>query len=132
MSAGSRIAAVAVVGAAAAVALAAPASASTDWPVPTAYVFTFPTLDECVTAGVRAEDGNVFTFAGFTCRPGIAGYDLIGEPTGGTFTDSYLFTTATLTECQTAGANGEAASPAAWGSYTCRSGFTGYDLLVSS
>ncbi|GAA3045017.1 hypothetical protein [Actinokineospora globicatena] len=130
MSAGSRIAAVAVAGFAAAVALAAPAAATTY--TPTAYIYTFPTLSDCTSAGAQAVSGGVFTSGGYVCQSGFTGYDLIGEPTGATFSGTYIATFPTLAQCQAAGNNGKNASPKAWKSFTCRSGVAGWDLLVSS
>ncbi|GLW93299.1 hypothetical protein [Actinokineospora globicatena] len=130
MSAGSRIAAVAVAGFAAAVALATPAAATTY--TPTAYIYTFPTLSDCTNAGTQAVTGGVFTSGGYFCQAGFTGYDLIGEPSGGTFTTTYIATFPTLAQCQAAGNAGKAATPKAWKSFTCRPGIAGWDLLVSS
>ncbi|GAA2965773.1 hypothetical protein [Actinokineospora diospyrosa] len=127
MSTTSRIALAAVAGAAAALVLGTPATAT---PTPTVYIATFPTLSQCTDAGNRAVAGGVFV--DYDCRNGVAGYDLLGEPkTTGTYTDVYIATFGTNTACDNAGDNGDTPSPIAWVSHTCRSGFTGWDLLVS-
>ncbi|WP_104482408.1 hypothetical protein V5P93_005654 [Actinokineospora auranticolor] len=123
MSTASRIALTATAGIAAALVLATPASAT-----PTTYITTFPTLTQCTAVGDQAVAEHVFT--SYTCRNGVAGYDLLGEPSAATFTDVYIATFGTQAACDTAGTNGET-SPAAWTSHKCRSGFTGWDLLVT-
>nr|BFE55463.1 hypothetical protein GCM10017745_88900 [Saccharothrix mutabilis subsp. capreolus] len=60
----------------------------------------------------------------------MAGYSVLVDATGGSFSDVYINTFDTLANCKFAGDNGT--SGGVWDSYYCQSGFAGYSLKVSA
>lgn len=121
----ARVLTTAAAGAAAALAFTAGAAQAA--PSSSVYLYT-GTNAHCTFSGDNGVAGGVFS--DYECRNGVAGYSVLVDATGGSFSDVYINTFDTLANCSFAGDNGT--SGGVWDSYYCQAGFAGYSLKVSA